>query len=120
MSATPLTGIRAREFSDTVVGPPAGRVLAELGAEVIKVEPAPEGDHTCGLGDFGAGVFAAFNRNKRGLAMDLKRKEARQWSPGCSRPPMCFSRISAPARWSGSGAAMSSWPCSTRAWFTWR
>jgi len=39
---------------------------------VIKVEPAPKGDHTRGLGGFGAGFFASFNRNKRSLAADLK------------------------------------------------
>jgi crotonobetainyl-CoA:carnitine CoA-transferase CaiB-like acyl-CoA transferase len=54
MSATPFTGIRVLEFSHTVMGPTAGLVFAELGAEVIKVEPAPEGDHTRGLGGFGA------------------------------------------------------------------
>jgi crotonobetainyl-CoA:carnitine CoA-transferase CaiB-like acyl-CoA transferase len=57
------------------MGPTAGLVFAELGAEVIKIEPAPKGDHTRGLGGFGAGFFAAFNRNKRSLAVDLKRKE---------------------------------------------
>jgi crotonobetainyl-CoA:carnitine CoA-transferase CaiB-like acyl-CoA transferase len=45
-------------------------VFAELGADVIKVEPAPKGDHTRGLGGFGAGFFASFNRN---IAADLKR-----------------------------------------------
>ena len=50
-------------------------MFAELGADVIKVEPAPNGDHTRGLGGFGAGFFAAFNRNKRSLAVDLKREE---------------------------------------------
>jgi crotonobetainyl-CoA:carnitine CoA-transferase CaiB-like acyl-CoA transferase len=73
--ATPLAGIRVLEFSHTVMGPTAGLVFAELGADVIKVEPAPKGDHTRGLGGFGAGFFAAFNRNKRSLAVDLKRKE---------------------------------------------
>src|ERR1700694_2601095 len=73
--ATPLAGIRVLEFSHTVMGPTAGLVFAELGADVIKVEPAPNGDHTRGLGGFGAGFFAAFNRNKRSLAVDLKRKE---------------------------------------------
>jgi crotonobetainyl-CoA:carnitine CoA-transferase CaiB-like acyl-CoA transferase len=57
------------------MGPTAGLVFAELGADVIKVEPAPKGDHTRGLGGFGAGFFAAFNRNKRSLAVDLKRRE---------------------------------------------
>jgi crotonobetainyl-CoA:carnitine CoA-transferase CaiB-like acyl-CoA transferase len=73
--ATPLHGIRVLEFSHTVMGPTAGLVFAELGADVVKVEPAPKGDHTRGLGGFGAGFFAAFNRNKRSLAVDLKREE---------------------------------------------
>ena len=73
--ATPLAGIKVLEFSHTVMGPTAGLVFAELGADVIKIEPAPKGDHTRGLGGFGAGFFAAFNRNKRSLAVDLKRPE---------------------------------------------
>src|SRR5260221_4480951 len=57
------------------MGPTAGLLFAELGADVIKVEPAPKGDHTRGLPGFAAGFFAAFNRNKRSLALDLKRPE---------------------------------------------
>jgi crotonobetainyl-CoA:carnitine CoA-transferase CaiB-like acyl-CoA transferase len=72
MSATPLAGLRVLEFSHTVMGPTAGLVFAELGADVIKVEPVPKGDHTRGLGGFAAGFFAAFSRNKRSLAVDLK------------------------------------------------
>ena len=72
MSATPLVGLRVLEFSHTVMGPTAGLMFAELGADVIKVEPAPKGDHTRGLGGFAAGFFAAFSRNKRSLAVDLK------------------------------------------------
>jgi crotonobetainyl-CoA:carnitine CoA-transferase CaiB-like acyl-CoA transferase len=75
MSATPLSGLKVLEFSHTVMGPTAGLLFAELGADVIKVEPAPRGDHTRGLGGFAAGFFAAFNRNKRSLAIDLKRAE---------------------------------------------
>ena len=78
MSATPLTGLRVLELSHTVMGPTAGLVLAELGADVIKVEPAPKGDHTRGLGGFAAGFFAAFNRNKRSLALDLKQVEGQR------------------------------------------
>jgi crotonobetainyl-CoA:carnitine CoA-transferase CaiB-like acyl-CoA transferase len=54
------------------MGPTAGLLFAELGADVIKVEPAPDGDRTRRLGGFGAGFFAGFNRNKRSLAIDLK------------------------------------------------
>lgn len=75
MSATPLAGLKVLEFSHTVMGPTAGLLLAELGADVVKIEPAPKGDHTRGLGGFAAGFFAAFNRGKRSLAIDLKRKE---------------------------------------------
>jgi crotonobetainyl-CoA:carnitine CoA-transferase CaiB-like acyl-CoA transferase len=76
-TASPLAGIRVLELSHTVMGPTAGLVLADLGADVIKVEPAPKGDHTRGLGGFAAGFFSAFNRNKRGIALDLKAKEGR-------------------------------------------
>jgi crotonobetainyl-CoA:carnitine CoA-transferase CaiB-like acyl-CoA transferase len=75
MSATPLSGLKVLELSHTVMGPTAGLVMAELGADVVKIEPAPAGDHTRGLGGFAAGFFAAFNRNKRSLALDLKRPE---------------------------------------------
>jgi crotonobetainyl-CoA:carnitine CoA-transferase CaiB-like acyl-CoA transferase len=75
MSATPLAGLKVLEFSHTVMGPTAGLLLADLGADVVKVEPAPRGDHTRGLGGFAAGFFAAFNRNKRSLALDLKHPE---------------------------------------------
>ncbi len=75
MSATPLAGLRVLEFSHTVMGPTAGLIFAELGADVIKVEPAPTGDHTRGLGGFAAGFFPAFSRNKRSLAVDLKQPD---------------------------------------------
>src|SRR5271154_6387614 len=75
MPATPLAGLRVLEFSHTVMGPTAGLIFAELGADVIKVEPAPKGDHARGLGGFAAGFFAAFSRNKRSLAVDLKKPE---------------------------------------------
>ena len=73
-----LTGIRVLEFTQTVMGPTAGLILAELGADVIKVEPAPNGDKTRRLGGFGAGFFSGLNRNKRGLSIDLKSNEGRK------------------------------------------
>ncbi len=71
----PLAGLTVLEFSHTIMGPCAGMVLADLGAEVVKVEPAPDGDHTRRLPGFASGFFACFNRNKRSLALDLKRPE---------------------------------------------
>ena len=75
MSATPLQGLKVLELSHAVMGPTAGLILADLGADVIKVEPGPRGDITRYLGGFAAGFFPAFNRNKRSLAIDLKRPE---------------------------------------------
>jgi crotonobetainyl-CoA:carnitine CoA-transferase CaiB-like acyl-CoA transferase len=77
MSAAPLNGLKVLEFSHTVMGPTAGLVFADLGADVVKVEPAPGGDHTRRLAGFAAGFFSAFNRNKRSIAIDLKRAEGR-------------------------------------------
>src|SRR5215472_1923986 len=67
----PLAGIWVAEFGHTILGPSCGMILADLGAEVIKVEP-PEGDRTRRLKGFGTGYFGFFNRNKRSLALDLK------------------------------------------------
>jgi crotonobetainyl-CoA:carnitine CoA-transferase CaiB-like acyl-CoA transferase len=77
MPAAPLAGLKVLEFSHTVMGPTAGLVFADLGADVVKVEPAPAGDRTRQLPGFAAGFFPAFNRNKRSLAVDLKRLEGR-------------------------------------------
>jgi crotonobetainyl-CoA:carnitine CoA-transferase CaiB-like acyl-CoA transferase len=73
----PLEGIRVVEFSHMVMGPSCGLILADLGAEVIKVEPL-EGDNTRRLMGAGAGFYAIFNRNKKSLALDLKRPEGRE------------------------------------------
>ena len=70
----PLEGVRVVEFAHMVMGPSCGLVLADLGAEVIKVEPL-EGDNTRRLEAAGAGFFAVFNRNKTSLALDLKSED---------------------------------------------
>jgi crotonobetainyl-CoA:carnitine CoA-transferase CaiB-like acyl-CoA transferase len=69
--ALPLAGIRVLDFGHTVMGPTCGVVLADLGATVTFVEP-PEGSRTRRLHGFAAGFFGLFNRNKRGIALDLK------------------------------------------------
>jgi crotonobetainyl-CoA:carnitine CoA-transferase CaiB-like acyl-CoA transferase len=72
----PLAGIRVLEFAHAIMGPSAGLILADLGAEVIKVEPVG-GDSTRRLPGFAAGFFGTFNRNKKSLAVDLKADQGR-------------------------------------------
>jgi crotonobetainyl-CoA:carnitine CoA-transferase CaiB-like acyl-CoA transferase len=73
----PYEGIRVVEFTHMVMGPTCGMVLADLGAEVIKVEP-PQGDNTRRLLGSGAGFFPLFNRNKKSIALDLQSSEGRE------------------------------------------
>lgn len=75
-SPLPLAGVRVIEFSHMVMGPACGLILADLGADVIKVEPPGKpgkpGDPTRYLTNSGAGFFAAFNRNKRSVILDIE------------------------------------------------
>ena len=73
----PLEGVRVVEFAHMVMGPSCGLVLADLGAEVIKVEPLA-GDNTRRLEAAGSGFFPVFNRNKKSLAVDLAQPEGRE------------------------------------------
>ena len=70
-SKPPLSGLRVVEFTHAALGPSCGLFLADMGAQVIRVEP-PAGDPTRRLKGFGAGYFPFLNRNKRSLAIDLK------------------------------------------------
>lgn len=67
----PLTGLRVVEFTHMVMGPTCGMILADMGAEVIKVEPI-EGDRTRHLLGAGAGFFPMFNRNKKSILINLQ------------------------------------------------
>lgn len=80
MTATlPLDGIRVADLSRVLAGPFATMLLADLGADVVKVEP-PDGDETRGWGppwwgdpaDRRSAYFASVNRNKRSVALDLR------------------------------------------------
>jgi crotonobetainyl-CoA:carnitine CoA-transferase CaiB-like acyl-CoA transferase len=73
----PLDGVRVVEFAHMVMGPSCGLVLADLGAEVIKVEPLA-GDNTRRLEAAGSGFFPVFNRNKKSLAVDLAHPEGKE------------------------------------------
>ena len=70
----PYAGVRVVEFTHMVMGPSCGLMLADLGAEVIKVEP-PGGDTTRQLMGSGSGFFLMFNRNKKSVVLDLKTPE---------------------------------------------
>jgi crotonobetainyl-CoA:carnitine CoA-transferase CaiB-like acyl-CoA transferase len=70
----PLEGIRVLEFTHMVMGPTCGMILADLGAEVIKVEP-PGGDKTRNLPGLGIGFFRSFNRNKKSIVLDIASPE---------------------------------------------
>lgn len=71
----PLDGVRVIEFSHMVMGPSCGLVLADLGAEVIKIEPPGKGDRTRHLTSSGTGFFPAFSRNKKSVQLDTENAE---------------------------------------------
>lgn len=73
-AALPLAGIKVVEFTHMVMGPAAGAVLVELGAEVLRIEPIG-GDSTRELKGSGAGYFPMYNRNKKSICLDLKSPE---------------------------------------------
>lgn len=73
----PLAGIKVVEFTHMVMGPTVGVILADLGADVTKVEPL-KGDNTRRLKGSGAGYFPMYNRNKKSLCVDLKSEQGHQ------------------------------------------
>lgn len=73
----PLEGLRVIEFTHMVMGPTCGMILADLGAEVIKIEP-PGGDKTRKLPGLGIGFFRSFNRNKKSVVLDVDTPEGRE------------------------------------------
>lgn len=76
----PLDGVRVVEFSHMVMGPTCGLILADLGADVVKVEPAPRGDNTRYLPGSGSGIFGTYNRNKRSVSVNLKSAEGLEFA----------------------------------------
>ena len=77
----PLAGLRVLDFTKVLAGPLCTQYLADMGAEIIKVEPAEIGDETRRWPPFRAGqgaVFLSVNRNKQSLAVDLKTAEGRE------------------------------------------
>jgi crotonobetainyl-CoA:carnitine CoA-transferase CaiB-like acyl-CoA transferase len=72
----PLAGVRVIEMTHMVMGPTCGMILAQLGAEIIKVEP-PAGDKTRSLGGMGTSFFPLFNRGKKSVVLDFEKAEDR-------------------------------------------
>ncbi len=73
----PLQNIKVLEFTHAVMGPTTGLLLADMGAEVIHIEP-PQGDETRRLKGFGTGYFPFYSRNKKSLAIDVKSEEGKK------------------------------------------
>jgi crotonobetainyl-CoA:carnitine CoA-transferase CaiB-like acyl-CoA transferase len=73
----PLSGIKVLEWGHTVMGPTCSMILADMGAEVIKIERAPKGDDTRRLPGFAISFFPLFNRNKKSIALNLKSEEGK-------------------------------------------
>jgi crotonobetainyl-CoA:carnitine CoA-transferase CaiB-like acyl-CoA transferase len=76
MTSLPLAGVRVVEFSQMVMGPSCGMILADLGADVIKVEP-PQGDRTRFFKSVASGFFHTYSRNKRSVVIDTATPEGR-------------------------------------------
>jgi crotonobetainyl-CoA:carnitine CoA-transferase CaiB-like acyl-CoA transferase len=75
-----LSGIRVLDFSEYIAGPYAGQMLADMGADVVKVEP-PQGDFwrlSNTIAPNESRGFIGVNKGKRGISIDLKRPEARE------------------------------------------
>ncbi len=99
----PLQGVRVVEFTHMVMGPTCGMILADLGAEVIKVEP-PGGDKTRKLPGLGIGFFRTFNRNKKSVVLDIDTPAGPRRGARADRQRRCrSSRTSARAAWRRSG-----------------
>ena len=78
----PLAGLKVIELAHVMAGPTCGLMLADMGANVIKVEKLPDGDDTRRMAppliDGEAAAYLMMNRNKRGIAIDFKRTEGRE------------------------------------------
>ena len=113
----PLVGLKVVELGHYIAAPFCTRVLADLGAEVIKVEP-PGGDPFRGWGaavDGNSVWFSVHGRNKLSIELDLKRDRAVALQ-ACRTAPTCWWRISAPASWRSSGSGPTCCTRATRVW----
>jgi hypothetical protein len=101
----PLSGIRVVDLTRILAGPFCTMLLADMGAEVIKIETPGQGDPLRGQGVIRDGLswyFAAFNRNKKSLTLNLRSEAGRAALARLIEKATCWSRITGPAcsrRW---------------------
>ena len=97
----PLAGVRVIDLTAMVMGPYCTQIMADMGADVIKVEP-PQGDNTryisVGPAPGMSGVFVNVNRGKRGIVLDLQTDAGTRALRALLRPPMYSSTRCAPKR----------------------
>src|SRR3546814_17589776 len=99
--AGPLSGVRVLDISTVVAGPFSSTLMADLGAEVLKIELPGEGDHIRQLPPHKDGVALwskVANRNNRGITLDLRKPEASGFSSACFPGTTCWWKISDLAR----------------------
>ncbi len=121
----PLAGIRILDLTQALSGPFCTMMLADLGADVVKVEP-PGGERTRGAPPFTAedteraygGYFASINRGKRSIVLDLKDDADRAVFLELVRTADVVVETAAPGSWTGWASAMKPSPPSIRAWST--
>jgi len=83
-----LAGVRVLDLTNALAASSATKILADLGAEVIKIENPAGGDYTRALMPY---IFESHNRNKRSFAVDLKHPEGSHWSSRSPRRAMSSS-----------------------------
>ena len=114
----PLAGMRVIDLTHVMAGPTCTLMLADLGADVVKIEKIPDGDDSRHMippkiGDETA-AFMMMNRNKRGIAIDLKTADGKTILAKLIAAPTCWWRTSLPASWIASASATKLCAPSTR------
>ena len=90
----PLAGLKVLDLTEHMAGPFCTMILADMGAEVVKLERPGKGDSTRAWGDGSERnpYFRYINRNKKGITLDYKQPRGRRCFCGSSKPWMCWSR----------------------------
>ena len=119
-----LSDIKVLDFTHYIAGAYCTKLLADYGADVIKIERPNVGDATRRMGPFPgdvphpekSGLFLHLNTNKRSLTLDLKTEAARKIAIELAREADIVSRAFAPAPWPASALITIAWPASIQAW----